>query len=402
MDVTFVLPVLNRGGGTRIIYQRSNELSARGHDVTIVYSKIPSYIRDLIHNKSALEIVKKGIQAVTSTDDVAKSVNAEFRSVLSLTPQIVERRKNEFPNSDVIIAGNWRAAHAIKKLPPSKGIPLFLVLDYDVWDLWNSDMCWDAAAERAESPTEICIQMGSVSPESRHLRRQKRLVDTALKSECRNIVLSPWLKDLVETQLNADVEAIVPPGIDTDTFYPDETSPESINVDDSFTVLVPSRAPKYKGTREALNALNRVRSKMPDARFVLFGWEHMDVPSWAESVGWIEDDGELRRLYSYADMFVSPSYLEGWGLPATEAAACGTAVVGTNTGWIRDYADGSLVRSVRPKNPEALAEGVLDVYERDEYRESLARNGHKLVVESFTIPKTVNTLEATLERVIDS
>lgn len=399
MDITFVIPVLNRGGGTRIMYQRANGLSARGHDVKIVYSKVPSYLLDIIHNKSIRELVKKGFQTFTASGDVERSVDADFESVFSLTPRLVRYMSDRFPESDVIVAGNWRAVHAITELPESKGVPTFFVLDYDVWDLWNSDECWDMAAKRADSPADIPVKMGAVSPNGRHLRRQKRLVDTALQSDCRNLVLSPWIAELVETQLGADAD-VVPPGIETDTFYPDNNEPESISADNSFTVLVPSRAPKYKGTKDALEALDRVRSKMSNARFVLFGWEHVDVPDWAESVGWIDDDAELRRLYTHADVFISPSYLEGWGLPATEAAACGTAVVGTNTGWIRDYSDHTTVRTVQPRDVEDLAEGILDVYEDEEYRKSLAENSLELVTESFTIPKTIDILERNLKEIL--
>lgn len=400
MYVTFVLSNLNKGGGTRIVYQRVNELSSRGHDVTIVHSKVPPFLRDLVRTKTPTEFVKKGIQSLLPSDDVERAVDAEFRSVPWLTPRLAGQWSDRFPDADVVVAANWRATHALGALPASKGVPASFVLDYEVWDLWSSDACWEAATELADSPAEVYLTMAEVEPDDAHLSRQKRLVDEALNSDSRKFVLCPWLQELLEEKLDTDVDAVLPPGIDRDVFHPDDAPPESISMDDSFTVLIPSRAPKYKGTTDAIQAADAVRSHLPDAHFVIYGWERPDVPSWVESAGWIDDDTELRRLYSNADVFVSPSYLEGWGLPATEAAACGTAVLGTDTGWIRDYADDDTVKIVPPRDREALQKGLLKLYEDDAYRESLAENGYELVSESFTIPKTVDTFESVLEGII--
>jgi len=45
---------------------------------------------------------------------------------------------------------------------------------------------------------------------------------------------------------------------------------------------------------------------------------------------WVEDD-ELVALYNLCELFVYPSWHEGFGLPVLEAMCCGTAVIGANT-----------------------------------------------------------------------
>ena len=45
------------------------------------------------------------------------------------------------------------------------------------------------------------------------------------------------------------------------------------------------------------------------------------------------------RLYNSAQIVVSPSLYEGFGLPAAEAMACGTAVIATTAGAFPEFID---------------------------------------------------------------
>ncbi|MHC4557838.1 MAG: glycosyltransferase family 4 protein, partial [Planctomycetota bacterium] len=51
-------------------------------------------------------------------------------------------------------------------------------------------------------------------------------------------------------------------------------------------------------------------------------------------------DADLVHLYTACQAFVLPSYLEGFGLPAVEAMACGAAVVASNVGSLPEVLDG--------------------------------------------------------------
>ncbi len=54
--------------------------------------------------------------------------------------------------------------------------------------------------------------------------------------------------------------------------------------------------------------------------------------------GWVSDD-ELRHFYGACDMFVFPSFYEGFGLPILEAMACGRAVACSNTSAMPEVAN---------------------------------------------------------------
>ena len=68
---------------------------------------------------------------------------------------------------------------------------------------------------------------------------------------------------------------------------------------------------------------------------------------------------ELRRIYNSAQIVVSPSLYEGFGLPAAEAMACGAAVIATTAGAFPEFIeDGRTGVLVPPGDADALAAAI--------------------------------------------
>ena len=68
--------------------------------------------------------------------------------------------------------------------------------------------------------------------------------------------------------------------------------------------------------------------------------EHYGLGHAVHFTGFVPD-ADLVHLYTACQVFVLPSYLEGFGLPAVEAMACGAAVVASNVGSLPEVLDGS-------------------------------------------------------------
>ena len=85
-------------------------------------------------------------------------------------------------------------------------------------------------------------------------------------------------------------------------------------------------------------------------------------------------DGQLARFYGGAELMVLPALVEGFGLPALEALACGVPVVcGPQTGALDVLAPGALVVDVT--RPAELA-GAIDALLADgDSRTQLATSG---------------------------
>ena len=67
--------------------------------------------------------------------------------------------------------------------------------------------------------------------------------------------------------------------------------------------------------------------------------------------------GDLPCLYNMAEVFLYPSYKEGFGMPLVEAMACGTPVITSNTSAMPEVAGGAACL-VNPEDPNEIYEQI--------------------------------------------
>jgi glycosyltransferase involved in cell wall biosynthesis len=109
--------------------------------------------------------------------------------------------------------------------------------------------------------------------------------------------------------------------------------------------------------------------------------------------GFVPDE-QMPAYYSLADVYVSPSLLEGFGLPLVEVLACETPVVTTNAGSAAEVVGPGGVL-VPPRNPIALASAVSDLLKDASLRRELGKRGREYVVSNFSIQSMLHsTLDA--------
>jgi glycosyltransferase involved in cell wall biosynthesis len=96
---------------------------------------------------------------------------------------------------------------------------------------------------------------------------------------------------------------------------------------------------------------------------------HLGIDHRVHFTGFVAD-ADLVHLYAAAQALVLPSYLEGFGLPAVEAMACGAAVVASNCGSLPEVLQGA-GHLFDPHNIATLVDGLRRVLDDAPYRAAL-------------------------------
>jgi glycosyltransferase involved in cell wall biosynthesis len=116
-------------------------------------------------------------------------------------------------------------------------------------------------------------------------------------------------------------------------------------------------------------------------------------------VGYIEDD-ERAAYYSLADVYVSPSMLEGFGLTPIEAQACGTpAIVTDASSGPEEVGDAGIV--VPARDAAALAVAIKRLLDDPALRAELGARAYARVHRQFSYQAMAAQTEASYQRFLD-
>ena len=85
-------------------------------------------------------------------------------------------------------------------------------------------------------------------------------------------------------------------------------------------------------------------------------------------------DEELFNLYNACDLFVFPSFYEGFGLPVVEAMACGRAVACSRTSAMPEVADGAGIL-FDPYSTSEMVRAMADLLRDAQLRTRMERLG---------------------------
>lgn len=109
------------------------------------------------------------------------------------------------------------------------------------------------------------------------------------------------------------------------------------------------------------------------------------------------DAAALQDMYQHADVFVLPSYHEGYGMALAEALACGLPVVSTTGGAIADTVPANAGVLVPPGDSAALRMALERVLDDPQWRDALAAGARRARACQHGWPVAVGRFAAALE-----
>jgi glycosyltransferase involved in cell wall biosynthesis len=178
-------------------------------------------------------------------------------------------------------------------------------------------------------------------------------------------------------------------GVDKNIFYPIEERQMRIaqeavrlkGVEGPFLLFVGTIEPR-KNLQGALKAFAWLKQKRifkgKLAVIGMPGWKSEGLSALIDQlgirpdvvfVGFVTND-ELRAFYNLAEVFVFPSFYEGFGYPILEAFSCKAAVVASNVSSCPELA-GDAALTVDPNSPEDIARAVARILGDEALKSSL-------------------------------
>jgi glycosyltransferase involved in cell wall biosynthesis len=180
-------------------------------------------------------------------------------------------------------------------------------------------------------------------------------------------------------------------GVNLDVFHPLDKAEARKRCgvkDNEIPLLFVGNIIEQKGLNELVEAFASLKEENPDYALYIIGsnkdqnyfqklQQRITQLGITESVHFLgtKNQAEVACWMAASEVFILPSHIEGFGLVAVEAMACGTPVVGTNVGGLKyllDHGNGVLVEV---KDAVSLKLGIESILKSKEVKEKLVQNG---------------------------
>lgn len=199
--------------------------------------------------------------------------------------------------------------------------------------------------------------------------------------------------------------SLVYQGVDKNNFHPIPKHQEALakdiirkrGVEGPFILFVGTIEPR-KNLENLVRALAILKEKNQfEGKLVVIGmkgWLTDGISIMIDGLGLKADviflgylpSEELRYFYNQAEVFVFPSFYEGFGFPLVEAMSCGAVVITSNSSSCPEIAGGAAIL-VDPHYPEDIAEEIRKIINDPQRKEALKEKALRRS-EDFSFLKT--------------
>lgn len=309
------------GGVEKHVKKISERLVKRGHDVTIFSADNGSEV--------PADSIDNGVQ-------VQRFQSLSPDNAFYIAPQIA--RAIRYTDADIVHVHNYHA------------LPLFFAA------LGVTDECFIVTTHyHGESASRYRdILLSFYRPFGKWAMRQADEI----------IAVSEWESKRLWEDYDIDA-TVIPNGVNVERFT--KAEPE---MQKRPYLLCVGRLEEYKGVQHVIQAV----SKLPEYDLIVAGSgayrneleriaQQEDVSDRVEFLGYVDDD-RLPELYAGAEVYVTMSEFEAYGMTVAEALAAETPCVIRKEGALRDWMTTEGVIGVAEPNIETIVEGVKEACNR--------------------------------------
>jgi glycosyltransferase involved in cell wall biosynthesis len=371
---------VNTGSTGRIAEEIGRRAIAAGYESYIAYGRTARESRSkVIKIGSPWDILWHGM--------ISLLFDAQGYGSKRATRKLIEQLENI--NPDIILLHNIHGYYLNTELLFSflkeKNIPVFWTL-HDCWPFTGHCTFFDAyGCERWRGQCDHCPNLKGY-PKSLFIDRSRNNFDKkkALLTSVPDITFIPvckWMESVMDGSfMKGYSRRVIYNGTDLNVFKPHESvvledTRNKYGLSGEYVILgVASTWDKRKGLRD----FEWLREQLPSKyQIVLVGLTSGQVnrlPHGILGITRTESVQELAKLYSLADVFVNPTYVDNFPTTNIEALASGTPVVTYNTGGSPEAINEETGVVVCKGDKYALKEGILNVIQcRTNYSRNVCR-----------------------------
>ena len=340
LRITYVFSgaVWSPGGNHRVVFEHANRLAERGHNVNLVFPRVPQVSTLPPADASGLLPLKGAATRIRRLIQPSRPRWFHLNPLVkTLSP--IQLSSRTIPIGDAVVATSWHVAHLVAGLPGQHGRPFYLV-HHDEGRKYGRDA-----------------------------------IDSTLALPMTKIVVSTSTKIALE-HLGASDVVLVRNGIDSHLYRP-IVNPEQR---EPGSLLMNWVNKDIKDPEMALAALELVRNQSRNISVTFFGVAKREraLPDWIKYVRNPSNDQLVKDLYNQSAILMCSSKLEGFGFPAAEGMACGCAVATTDCGGVSDSCEHEATALLsRVGDPAALANNLLRLISDDGLRLRLSKEGSR-------------------------
>lgn len=204
--------------------------------------------------------------------------------------------------------------------------------------------------------------------------------------------------EAVAHDLGATETSVIRNAVDVEAFTPSRTAEKSL--------LYIGRLVRNNGVQDLLEAVPGLLEAHPDATVHIVGSGPLEdetrtaVARLGTAVNLHEYVEDITTMYDRASVFCRPSYSEGLPLTLLEAMASGVPPVVTSIAGVpevvTDYENGRLLE---PGRPAAIQQAIVELFDDESLRSSMAQHARDYVVENLTWEQRTNKVLAVYDQV---